>query len=138
MTDKELQKLSRQELLEMLITQTNEVERLKSELRISEEKVQSREIKINEAGSIAKASLELNGVFEAAQAAAEQYLLNIQNTESICRQMREEAEEQAEKIVAEAKAEAEAKEKGAKEAADAYWGEVSERLERFYEEHNGL
>ena len=36
-----------------------------------------REIELREAGSIAEAALRLNGVFEAAQKAADQYLYNI-------------------------------------------------------------
>ena len=37
-----------------------------------------RTLKINEAGSIAEAAVKLNGVFEAAQAAADQYLESVQ------------------------------------------------------------
>lgn len=37
----------------------------------------SREIELEEAGSIAEAALRINGVFEAAQRAAEQYLMNV-------------------------------------------------------------
>ena len=37
----------------------------------------SREIELAEAGSIAEAALKLNGIFEAAQRAAEQYLMNV-------------------------------------------------------------
>ena len=39
----------------------------------------SREIELEDAGSIAEAALRLNGVFEAAQRAAEQYLMNVRN-----------------------------------------------------------
>lgn len=80
MTDKELRKLSRKELLEMLIDQSKDVERLQAALRASEEKAQRKEITIQTAGSIAEAALALNGVFEAAQAAADQYLLSIRHT----------------------------------------------------------
>lgn len=38
----------------------------------------NRRIELNEAGSIAMAALKLNGVFEAAQKAADQYLYNLQ------------------------------------------------------------
>lgn len=46
-----------------------------------EEMKASREIELNEAGSIAEAALRINGVFEAAQRAAEQYLMNIKRLE---------------------------------------------------------
>lgn len=77
MTDKELHKLSRRELLEMLLTQSKEVDRLKDRVQELEEALESRRIEIEKAGSIAEASLKLNGVFEAAEQAAEQYLENI-------------------------------------------------------------
>jgi len=42
-----------------------------------EEMKRSRAIELNEAGSIAEAAIRINGVFEAAQKAAEQYLMNV-------------------------------------------------------------
>ncbi len=77
MTDKELKRLSRADLLEMLVIQSRENEELKAKLSAAEEKLKSREIAVKESGSIAEAALKLNGVFEAAQSAAEQYLENI-------------------------------------------------------------
>ena len=77
MTDRKLKKMNRRELLELLVEQERELERLQEMLREVEERTQSREIRISKAGSIAEAALMLNGVFEAAQAAADQYLDNI-------------------------------------------------------------
>lgn len=42
-----------------------------------EDMKQSRAIELEEAGSIAEAAIRINGVFEAAQKAAEQYLMNV-------------------------------------------------------------
>ncbi len=78
MTNKELKKLSRAELLEMLIAQSKEMEVLKKQLKEANEMLEDRRIKIENSGSIAEAALKLNGVFEAAQKAAAQYLENIQ------------------------------------------------------------
>ena len=77
MTDKELKKLTRAELLEMLLIQSKEKQRLEEELREAKEKLEERDIMIAEAGSIAEAALRLNDVFEAAQKAADQYLENV-------------------------------------------------------------
>ena len=77
MTDKELRKLKRVELLEMLIEQSKENEELKRQLEEAKEKLESRDIMLRQSGSIAEAALKLNGVFEAAQKAAEQYLENV-------------------------------------------------------------
>ena len=79
MTDKELRKLRRGELLEMLLEQTKENETLKNRIADLEARINTREITIKESGSIAEAALKLNGVFEAAQKAAEQYLENIRS-----------------------------------------------------------
>ena len=77
LTDKELQKLSRIDLLELLLEKSKENEKLQEELEQVKAKLAEREIKIEKAGSIAEAALALNGVFEADQAAADQYLENL-------------------------------------------------------------
>ncbi len=96
MTDKELRRLSRSELLEMLIAQTEENDRLKIRLEQAEAQLRDRRIAIDKAGSLAEAALSLNGVFQAAEAAAQQYLENIQRIsgqqDAICRSMKEKAE----------------------------------------------
>lgn len=77
MTEKELRRLSRMDLLEMLLEQSKEVERLQTELETVKKQLNDRRIMEQEAGSIAEAALRLNKVFEAAQQAADQYLENI-------------------------------------------------------------
>ena len=72
-----LKKLSRQDLLEMLIESEKHVEQLEKELEEAKEKLSDRRIMIENSGSIAEAALKLSGIFEAAQAAADQYLENI-------------------------------------------------------------
>ncbi len=77
MTEKELRRLNRRELLEMLIMQEKKLERLQKKLDEAEAELSERRIAIKESGSIAEAALKLNGVFTAAQKAAEQYIENI-------------------------------------------------------------
>lgn len=77
MTEKELRRLSRRELLEMLITRTMENERLTEELQQARKELSDRKLIQERAGSMAEAALQLNGVFEAADRAAKQYLENI-------------------------------------------------------------
>lgn len=77
MTDKELRKLSRIDLLELLLEKSRENEKLKEELEQVKAQLDDRKINIEKAGSIAEAALALNGVFQAAQAAADQYLENL-------------------------------------------------------------
>lgn len=82
MTDKELKRLSRAELLEMLLAQVEENEKLKMRLKEMQTQLDSRQIMIDKAGSIAEAAMQLNGVFQAAENAAAQYLENIQRLSS--------------------------------------------------------
>ena len=142
MTDKELKKLSRAELLEMLIAQSKRADELQEKLDQAEEELNSRQLKVDEAGSIAEASLRLNGVFEVAQAASEQYLENIralqERQEEICAKRDAESKEEAERLLKETKDSCEKMTLDAKQASENYWKEVSERLEKFYDEHAGL
>ena len=83
MTDKDLKRLRRDELLEMLIAQSKRTEQLERELDEARAALQSRDIFLEETGSIAEAALRINGVFEAAQAAAQQYLDNIRRISGV-------------------------------------------------------
>lgn len=110
MTDRELQKLGRRELLQLLLEQARESERLGKQLAETEEQLrqteegyerlrdrldskdariqelqdtlqaerEKRETDLENVGSIAEAALRLNGVFDAAQSAADYYLQSIQ------------------------------------------------------------
>lgn len=97
MTENELKKLSRIELLEILAEVTERNEALKIENDGLKACLEAREIPIKNAGSIAEASLELSNVFAEAQKAADIYLENIrrqeeeskQRTEAIIRSMEE-------------------------------------------------
>ena len=77
MTDKELRRMSRRELLEMLIAETEENARLRTELEQAQAMLADRRILLEESGSMAEAAVRINGVLEAADKAAQQYLENI-------------------------------------------------------------
>ena len=167
MTDKELRKLSRGDLLDLLLAQCKETESLQSRLNEANEKLESRRIELLEAGNIAEAALALNGVFESAQAAADQYLETIrENTkhqDEICKAMERECKEKCDKMLADAQAKSDAllasanaqkaesdllaedtkarcaaMTAAAEAEAETYWKNISARLEKFYEEHHGL
>ena len=138
MTDKELRKLSRPELLELLITQVKENEQLRAEIAALNEQLQNRMIQIEKTGSIAEASLALNDVFSAAEAAAKQYLENVKwradNQDAICAQKIAEAEKEAEAILLRAKIQSERKCREAEER----WRQISSKMKAFYEEQKNL
>ena len=80
MTSKQLKKLKRGELLEILVTQSKEIDRLNAELETAKKELENRRILIEKSGSLAEASLSMYRVIEAAQKAADLYLENIKKT----------------------------------------------------------
>lgn len=77
MTEKEMRKLSRADLLRLLLRQTRRNEELQAELDRANAQLEQRRIEIERSGTLAEAALRLNGVFEAADRAAKQYLENL-------------------------------------------------------------
>ena len=138
MTDKELRHLSRSELLEMLIARTAENEQLKTRLEQAEAQLRDRRIAMDKAGSMAEAALSLNGIFQAADAAAQQYLENIRRIsgqqDAICRSLKEKAEKETAQIRQEAQAYSEK----VHAEADAYWKQVVARAAKLLEDQNSL
>lgn len=153
MTDKELRKLSRSALLEMLVEQSRENDRLREQIENLKRQLSDRQLKIDQAGSIAEASLQINQVFESAQQAAEQYLENIRilsgRQEQICQQMKEESTRQAKALLVETKKRCQAMEaetaekcsemtKEAEEAAECTWKEAQTRIQKLVDDQAGL
>lgn len=77
-TETDLRRLKRIDLLELLLEQAKETEKLRQQIKELERQLENRAICINEAGNIAEASLAINHVMEDAQNAARQYLENVQ------------------------------------------------------------
>lgn len=72
-----LKNLSKLELLELLAEQEREIQELKHQLEEKNKLLAQRTLCMEHAGNIAQAALALNGVFEAAQRAADQYLTSV-------------------------------------------------------------
>ena len=106
MTERELRRLSRTDLLELLLAQRRENEQLRCILDQTQAQLADRTIQINKAGSIAEASLQLSGIFTAAQDSCQYYLENIkllsERQNAICQQMEQETKEKCDRMVAEA------------------------------------
>ena len=138
MTDKELRRLSRGELLEMLIAQAAENDQLKNRLEQAEAQLRDRKIAISNAGSLAEAALSLNGVFQAAEAAAQQYLENIERIsgqqDAICRAL----EKRAEKETAQIRREAQAYRRNVHAEADAYWKQIVSKAAKLLADQEAL
>ena len=89
MKEKDLRKLKRVELLDMLIeqgrlvdAQAEEIKKLKEEREELNRKLEDRKVSLEKAGSIAEASLKIAKVFVAAEDAAKIYLENLRERSS--------------------------------------------------------
>ena len=133
MAGTELQRMSRKELLELLVLQSKENDRLKKRLSEVEAMLEDRQILLEQAGTIADASLQLNQVFEAAQRAADQYLVNVRamsgRQEQICRQMEKESEKKAEQMLAQMQEHCRMLEEETKEKCDLMLHETVKKTE---------
>ena len=101
MTDKEFKRLSRAQLIDIIYQYQLQVDKLTEQNQALEREVEDKRIRLQNAGNIADAALEINECFRSAQNAAEQYLNEI-------KALRQEAEEERQLILARARAEAEA------------------------------
>lgn len=131
MENKDLKKLKRADLLEILLQQNREIEQLQLELKTVKEQLSSRKIAIAESGSIAEASLMLNGVFEAAQASCQQYIENVkrrsEEQESICAEMERETKEKCDRMIFDAQ-----------QQANAHWEQANQKIQKLLQESEGL
>lgn len=112
----DLKKLNRAELLELLLEQTEENRQLKEELLEVRRKLADKILTCDREGSIAAAAIKLNGVFEAAQAACDQYMENLKfyhNADAVS-----ETEEKCRRLIADAEVE-----------AQKYWDDVNKRID---------
>lgn len=153
MTDRELKKLSRSELLEILIEQSRELKAVRAELDEAKSELANRKIVMDNAGSIAEASLQLSGIFQDAQEACRQYTDSIRDLserqEKICARLESESQAKADRILADAleqsarirnrcEEQCRTMTAEAKASSQAYWDEVSDRLSAFCTDHAEL
>lgn len=102
MTDQELRRLSRADLIDIIYTLQQQKEQAEQQPAQAQAQLQDRQLRLANAGSIAEAALSLNGVFDAAQA-ADQYLQAVRTSAAETQAQKEQilvdAERQAKEIV---------------------------------------
>jgi len=146
---KDLSKLKRVELLDLLLDVTKENETIKTENEELKKKLKSREMSISEAGSIAEASLKLSGIFTVAQAAADTYLINIKKASAAsdkliaqakaeAEKIAEDAEQKSEQILRDARAQAAVIKNQADMETQVIWQETREKISTILESENAL
>lgn len=104
MVAKELKKLSRRELVDIIYQLKKNEQEKQEEIAALEEALQEKRIRLSVAGSIAEAATDITQVFSVAQRTADIYLREIaamkEETEKECAATLENARKQAEKILA--------------------------------------
>ena len=111
MMDQELRHLTREDLLDIIYELQRRTQQVEQENETIRKQLADRTVKLEKAGSIAEAALALNGVFEAAQAAADQYLAQVHAAN-------EQSQQLADRIVADAQRKATAIVQQAQQEAD--------------------
>ena len=103
MTDKEFKRLSRSQLIDIIYQLQLHIDELTEQNNSLEKALEDKRIRLNNAGNIAEAALEINDCFRNAQNAAEQYLNEIkamrEETEKECKRVLEAAQAEAAKII---------------------------------------
>ena len=107
MTDREIKRLSRAQLIDIIYQLQLEQDTLIKENQKLKEELTDRRLRVRQAGNIAEASLAIHNVMQAAQDAASLYLEEIrvmqEETKEKCRLLLEKAQKEADNIVARAK-----------------------------------
>ena len=125
-------------VVQLLVEQSRELDALRQELAQARRELEARELRLQEAGSIAEASMQLNGVFEAAQRAADQYLESIryqsEHMDEKCAAMEEATRLRCDQMLKEA----EASVQQAQKDSDECWRDVKGKLEDYLRQQTAL
>jgi len=100
MADKELRKMNRTELIEIIYAMQQNERTLREENEKLQRLLHDKMIRLGRSGSIAEAALDLNHIFEDAEAAAQQYLESLKDKDEQASQILTDAREKADEILA--------------------------------------
>lgn len=105
MINKELKRLNRRELIDVIYQLKKNEEQMQEQIAALEAELQDRRIRISVAGSVAEAAMDITDIFSVAQSTADIYLREIasmkEDAERECEKMIEEAKKKVETIIAE-------------------------------------
>ena len=130
--------LSKNEMMMVMNDQEQEIERLKAKVSELQATIDNYEIKVEEAGTLAEASAQINNLFEAAQATVETYIENMKKRAEKSEEILADVQKQADGIISEAEAVAQKRLAAADVEIDEKWAVIESRLLVMYESHKGL
>ena len=124
MTDRELRKASRRELLQLLVEEKRENDMLRDQLQQLRQQLDKRQLQLDQSGTLAEAALKLSGIFDAAESACQYYTENIRTLsarqEEICRKMEQETRDKCDRMLEQAR-----------QMSRVYWDEYTEKCSRY-------
>ena len=155
MTDKELKHLSRIELIDIIYELQKQNEQNAAQIEKLQTALDEKELHIENAGSIAEAAVQISGVLEAAQAAADQYLLSIRaatadmdakaqaaallaDAKKQSDEMLQSAQSQSERLVQDAQSRAQTLEAEAEKQVSEKWDRFEQRAMELIQAHEEL
>ena len=149
MDEKTLNNLTIAQLQDLLLSQQQEIgalrgqlDELREQLREAQAQLEMRRLATEEAGSIAQEALQLSGIFENAQHAADHYLEHVESMharqEADYRQRLAEAEQQAQDLLHSTRQQCAAMEQQARSKADYYWDTLSQKIQQLYQQQPEL
>lgn len=130
--------LSKNEMMMVMHDQEQEIERLKAKVAELQATINNYEIKVEESGTLAEASAQINNLFEVAQATVETYIENMRKREEKSEALLSDVQKQAESIISDAEDVAQKRLTAADVEIDEKWAVIESRLLVLYESHKGL
>ena len=130
--------LSKNEMMMVMHDQEQEIERLKAKVAELQATISNYEIKVEESGTLAEASAQINNLFEVAQATVETYIENMRKREEKSEALLADVQKQAESIISDAEDVAQKRLAAADVEIDEKWAVIESRLLVLYESHKGL
>ena len=107
MVSKELKKLSRRDLIDIIYQMKKNEQKMQEEIASMKTALEDKRMRLSDAGSIAEAAVSITDVFSTAQSTADLYLQEIsalkEETEQVCRQKIDIANRHVTRILTEGK-----------------------------------
>lgn len=134
MSEKDLKKLSRQNIIDLIISQKTRSENLAKRIEILEQHIRSKEIPNKEPGSIVEAGFAVEEIFRVAQREAEQYLETVNKFNLEKQAEIDLIDAECQKKIDETEVRCSKREKQAEE----YVNTVSEKVQKLFSQYRSL
>mgnify|MGYP004618959493 FL=1 len=138
MTDKELRRLSRSELIDIIYELQKQNQQKDAAYQELQNELEKKTLILSEAGSIAEAALQINDVFKAAQAAADQYVLSVEAMSGEAEKTIAEARLERDRIIREAQEKAKKIEESARNGAALVWNDFQAQVSKTIQQQKEL